>query len=323
MKKYYLCAPLKEKMSVPVKFFSGSSSTELAQKIAESYGQPLGKMTILRFSDGEFEPYYEESIRGSNVFLIQSTNPPIEHFFELLLMADAAKRASAKQVVALMPYFGFARQDRKDRPRTAIGAKLMADLLMTAGVTRIITMDLHADQIQGFFNIPVDHLYASYIFIPYIKELNLPNLTIASPDVGGSKRASAYANFLKTDMVICYKQRSKANVVDKMTLIGEVEGRDIILLDDIVDTAGTLTKSADMIMDMGASSVRALCSHAVLSGKAYENIEKSKLTELIVTDTIPVKQQSPKIKVLTTAPLFADVINKVINFESISSNFVF
>lgn len=311
-------------MTVPVKFFTGSSSTELAQKIAESYGQPLGRMTILRFSDGEFEPYYEESIRGSNVFLIQSTNPPIEYFFELLLMADAAKRASAKQVVALMPYFGFARQDRKDRPRTAIGAKLMADLLMTAGVTRIITMDLHADQIQGFFNIPVDHLYASYIFIPYIKQLNLPNLTIASPDVGGSKRASAYANFLKTDMVICYKQRSKANVVDKMTVIGEVEGRDIILLDDIVDTAGTLTKAADMIMDHGATSVRALCSHAVLSGKAYENIEKSRLTELIVTDTIALKQQNhPKIKVLTTAPLFADVINKVINFESISSNFVF
>jgi len=310
-------------MTVPVKFFSGSSSTELATKIAESYGQALGKMTILRFSDGEFEPYYEESIRGSSVFLIQSTNPPIEYFFELLLMADAAKRASAKQVVAVMPYFGFARQDRKDRPRTAIGAKLMADLLMTAGVTRIITMDLHADQIQGFFNIPVDHLYASFIFIPYIKELNLPNLTIASPDVGGSKRASAYANYLKTEIVICYKQRSRANVVDKMTAIGDVEGRDIILLDDIVDTAGTLTKAADMIMDMGASSVRALCSHAVLSGKAYENIEKSKLTELIVTDTIPLKQKSPKIKVLSTAPLFADVINKVNNFESISSKFVF
>ncbi len=311
-------------MLVPVKFFSGSSSQELAQNIAESYGQPLGKMTVLRFSDGEFEPYYEESIRGSSVFLIQSTNPPIDHFFELLLMADAAKRASAKQVVAVMPYFGFARQDRKDRPRTAIGAKLMADLLMTAGVTRIITMDLHADQIQGFFNIPVDHLYASYIFIPYIKELKLPNLTIASPDVGGSKRASAYANYLKTEMVICYKQRSKPNVVDKMTAIGDVEGRDIILLDDIVDTAGTLTKAADMLVDMGASSVRALCTHAVLSGKAYENIEKSKLTELVVTDTIPLKNPDhPKIKVVTTAPLFADVIHKVNSFESISSKFVF
>jgi len=310
-------------MTVPVKFFSGSSSLELAQKIAESYGQPLGKMTILRFSDGEFEPYYEESIRGSNVFLIQSTNPPIEYFFELLLMADAAKRASAKQVVAVMPYFGFARQDRKDRPRTAIGAKLMADLLMTAGVTRIITMDLHADQIQGFFNIPVDHLYASYIFIPYLKGLNLPNLTIASPDVGGSKRASAYANYLKTEMVICYKQRSRANVVDKMTAIGEVEGRDIMLLDDIVDTAGTLTKAADMLMGMGATSVRALCTHAVLSGKAYENIEKSQLTELVVTDTIALKNHGSKIKVLSTDTLFADVISKVNTFESISSKFVF
>jgi len=311
-------------MLVPVKFFSGSSSQDLAHKIAESYGQPLGKMTVLRFSDGEFEPYYEESIRGSSVFLIQSTNPPVEYFFELLMMADAAKRASAKQVVAVMPYFGFARQDRKDRPRTAIGAKLMADLLMTAGVTRIITMDLHADQIQGFFNIPVDHLYASYIFIPYIKELNLPDLTIASPDVGGSKRASAYANYLKTEMVICYKQRSRPNVVDKMTAIGDVEGRDIILLDDIVDTAGTLTKAADMLMDMGASSVRALCSHAVLSGNAYENIEKSKLKELVVTDTISLKDLThPKIKVLTAAPLFADVINKVNSFESISSKFVF
>jgi ribose-phosphate pyrophosphokinase len=315
--------PFKRKMLVPVQFFAGSSSQGLATKIAESYGQPLGKMTILRFSDGEFEPYYEESIRGSSVFLIQSTNPPIDHFFELLLMADAAKRASAKQVVAVMPYFGFARQDRKDRPRTAIGAKLMADLLMTAGVTRIITMDLHADQIQGFFNIPVDHLYASYIFIPYIKELNLPNLTIASQDVGGSKRASAYTNYLKTEMVICYKQRSRANVVDKMTAIGEVVGRNIILVDDIVDTAATLTKAADMLMDMGATSVRALCTHAVLSGKAYENLEKSRLTELVVTDTIALKNPSPKIKVISTAPLFADVIHKVNSFESISSKFVF
>jgi len=310
-------------MLVPVKFFAGSSSQGLAHSIAESYGQPLGKMTILRFSDGEFEPYYEESIRGSSVFLIQSTNPPIDHFFELLLMADAAKRASAKQVVAVMPYFGFARQDRKDRPRTAIGAKLMADLLMTAGVTRIITMDLHADQIQGFFNIPVDHLYASYMFIPYITGLNLPNLTMASPDVGGSKRASAYTNYLKTEMVICYKQRSRANVVDSMTAIGEVEGRNIILLDDIVDTGGTLTKAADTLMDLGAASVRAMCTHAVLSGKAYENLEKSKLTELVVTDTIPLKTPSPKIKVLSTASLFADVIHKVNSFESISSKFVF
>ena len=310
-------------MSAPLKFFAGNSSQALGEKIAESYGQPLGKVSFLRFSDGEFEPYYEETVRGCSVFIIQSTQPPVEHFFEVLLMADAAKRASAKQVIAVMPYFGFARQDRKDKPRTAIGAKLMANLLMASGVTRIITMDLHADQIQGFFDVPVDHLFASYLFIPYIKSLNLPNLTIATPDVGGSKRANAYANFLKSEIVICYKQRSKANVVDKMTAIGDVEGKDIVLLDDIVDTAGTLTKAANMMMDMGAKSVRACCSHAVLSGKAYENIENSGLTELVVSDTIPLKQQSKKIKVLSVAPLFADVIHKVNSFESISTNFVF
>ena len=308
----------------PVKLFAGSGTKVLAGNIAVKYGRELGDVVVTKFSDGEFQPHFNESVRGCDVFLIQSTNPPTDNLMELLMMTDAARRASAHYVTAVIPYFGLARQDRKDRPRTAIGAKLMADLLMTAGVTRIITMDLHADQIQGFFNIPVDHLYASYIFIPYIRELNLPNLTIASPDVGGSKRASAYANYLKTEMVICYKQRSKPNVVDKMTAIGDVEGRDIILLDDIVDTAGTLTKAADMLMDKGATSVRALCSHAVLSGKAYENIEKSRLTELVVTDTIPLKNPNhPKIKVVTTAPLFADVIHKVNSFESISSKFVF
>jgi ribose-phosphate pyrophosphokinase len=310
-------------MEPTVKIFSGSGHPALAKKIAESYGQQLGKMSVIHFSDGEFEPSFEETVRGCSVFIVQSTHPPVDHFFELLLMADAAKRASAKQVVAVMPYFGFARQDRKDKPRTAIGAKLMADLLTTAGITRIMTMDLHADQIQGFFNVPVDHLFASYLFLPYIQSLNLPDLTIASPDMGGSKRANAYANFLKSDIVICYKQRSKANVVDKMTAIGEVEGRNIILLDDMVDTAGTLTKAANMMMDKGAKSVRALCSHAVLSGKAYENIEKSALTELIVTDTIPLKHESQKIKVLSVAPLFANIIHKVHNFESISSHFVF
>jgi ribose-phosphate pyrophosphokinase len=310
-------------MSVPVKIFSGNSNEELALNIAKSYGQPLGKMTFLRFSDGEFEPYFEETVRGCSVFLIQSTHPPVDNFFKLLLMADAAKRASAKQVVAVIPYFGFARQDRKDKPRTSIGAKLMADLLMTAGITRIITMDLHADQIQGFFNIPVDHLYASYLFLPYIQELKLPKLSIASPDMGGSKRASAYANFLKTEIVICYKQRSRANIVDKMTAIGEVEGRDIVLLDDIIDTAGTLTKAADMVLERGARSVRALCSHAVLSGKAIENIEKSGLSEVVVTDSIPINTDSAKIRVLTVAPLLADVINRVNNFESISTHFVF
>ncbi len=309
-------------MSTPVKFFSGNSSIALANKIADSYGQALGKMSFLRFSDGEFEPYIEETVRGCSVCLIQSTQPPVDYFFELLLMADAAKRASATQVIAVMPYFGFARQDRKDKPRTAIGAKLMADLLVTAGVTRIVTMDLHADQIQGFFNIPVDHLFSSYIFIPYLQNLK-ENITIASPDMGGSKRANAYANHLKTDIVICYKQRSKANVVDKMTAIGEVEGKDIVLLDDMIDTGGTLTKAADMMMEKGAKSVRAMCTHAVLSGKAYENIEKSALTELVVTDTIPLKQQSSKIKVLSVAPIFADVMHKIHSFESISSNFIF
>lgn len=310
-------------MRPSVKIFSGNSSQALANKIADAYGQGLGKMSFLRFSDGEFEPYIEETVRGCSVCLIQSTQPPVDYFFELLLMADAAKRASAKEVIAVIPYFGFARQDRKDKPRTAIGAKLMADLLMTAGVTRIVTMDLHADQIQGFFNIPVDHLFASYLFIPYIQSLNLPNLTIASPDMGGSKRANAYANYLKSDIVICYKQRSKANVVDKMTAIGEVEGKDIILLDDMIDTGGTLTKAADMMMDKGAKSVRALCTHAVLSGKAYENIEKSRLMELVVTDTIPLKQESKKIKVLSVAPLFANIMHSIHSYESISSHFVF
>jgi len=311
-------------MSAPVKFFSGNSHQALAHDIADTYGQPLGKMSFLRFSDGEFEPYIEETVRGCSVCLIQSTQPPIDHFFEMLLMADAAKRASASQIIAIIPYFGFARQDRKDKPRTAIGAKLMADLLVTAGVTRLVTMDLHADQIQGFFNIPVDHLFASYLFVPYLQKLmETTHITVASPDMGGSKRANAYANYLKTDIVICYKQRSRANVVDKMTAIGEVEGKDIVLLDDLVDTAGTLTKAADMMLGMGAKSVRAMCTHAVLSGKACENIEKSGLLELVVTDTLPLRNTCSKIKVLRVAPLFSDIIHKVHSFESISSHFVF
>jgi ribose-phosphate pyrophosphokinase len=305
------------------KIFTGTASHYLAEKIAEAYGQPLGHMTVQRFSDGEFKTSYEETVRGSDVFLIQSTFPPTDNLFELLLMIDAAKRASAKQVVAVIPYFGFARQDRKDQPRVAIGAKMVANLLMAAGATRIMTMDLHADQIQGFFDAPVDHLYASSIFLPYIKSLNLPNLTMAAPDMGGSKRANAYAGFLKSDIVICYKQRTKANIVDKMTVIGDVKGKDIVLVDDLVDTAGTLTKAADMMLDKGATSVRAVCTHPVLSGKAYETIEKSNILELIVTDTIPLKQQTPKIKVLSVADLFADVLHKVHKLESISSHFIF
>ncbi|MGQ0826934.1 MAG: ribose-phosphate pyrophosphokinase [Bacteroidota bacterium] len=305
-----------------VKLFSGSSSRYLAEKISASYGQELGKVAMFRFSDGEFQPSYEETVRGSDVFIIQSTIPPSENLFELLLMIDAAKRASANQIIAVMPYFGFARQDRKDQPRVAIGAKLVANLLSAAGATRIVTMDLHADQIQGFFDFPVDHLYASSIFLPYIQSLNLPNLTMAAPDMGGSKRANAYAKYLKTDIVICYKQRSKANVVDSMTLIGEVEGRDIMLVDDLIDTGGTLTKAADMMLSRGAKSVRAVCTHAVLSGKAYDNIEKSGLTELIVTNTIPLSKECKKIKVLSVADLFAKVLHSVNNNESISSNFI-
>jgi ribose-phosphate pyrophosphokinase len=309
-------------MASQIKFFSGTSSYYVAEKIAQSYGQELGKVTVSRFSDGEFQPSFEETVRGCDLFIIQSTFPPTDNLFELLLMVDAAKRASAREVIAVMPYFGYARQDRKDKPRVAIGAKMVSNLLAAAGVTRVMTMDLHADQIQGFIDVPVDHLYASTIFLPYIKNLNLPNLTIAAPDMGGSKRANAYAKHLNCDIVICYKQRSKANVVDSMTVIGDVEGKDIVLVDDLVDTAGTLTKAADMMLDRGAKSVRAVCTHPVLSGNAYERIEKSRIAELLVTDTIPLKQQSPKIKVISVADLFADTIRKISQHESISNNFI-
>jgi ribose-phosphate pyrophosphokinase len=308
--------------NVAVKLFSGTASHYLSEQIAKVYGTDLGKVTFTRFSDGEFQTAFEESIRGSDMFIIQSTFPPTENLFELLLMIDAAKRASARQIIAVIPYMGFARQDRKDKPRVAIGAKLVANLLQAAGATRIITMDLHADQIQGFFDVPVDHLYSSSIFIPYIQSLNLADLTMAAPDMGGSKRANAYAKYLNANMAICYKERKVANKVEKMTLIGDVEGRDVVLIDDIIDTAGTITMAADMIMDRGAKSVRAFCTHPVLSGKAVERIEASKITELVVTNTIPLKQESPKIKVLSVGELFADVIHKVHNYESISSKFI-
>lgn len=309
-------------MESEVKIFAGSATQKLGSAIAAAYGQELGKVNVLRFSDGEFQTSFEETVRGATVFLVQSTVPPTDNLFEILLMADAARRASAREIIAVLPYYGFARQDRKDQPRVAIGAKLVADMLATAGINRVMTMDLHADQIQGFFNVPVDHLYASTIFLPYIESLKLPNLTIAAPDMGGSKRANAYAKHLKCEIVICYKQRSKANVVDSMTAIGEIEGRDIILLDDMVDTAGTLTKAADMMIERGANSVRAICTHAILSGKAYESLEKSKITELIVTDTIPLKRESEKVKVLSVAGLFADVFRRVLTHESISSHFI-
>jgi ribose-phosphate pyrophosphokinase len=314
--------PLTKHVETKVKILAGGATRELADKIARAYGQELGNVVLTRFSDGEFQTSIEETVRGTDLFIVQSTFPPTDNLFELLLLVDAAKRASAKQIVAVMPYFGWARQDRKDRPRVAIGAKLVADMLTAAGVTRLVTMDLHADQIQGFFDVPVDHLYASSIFLPYIQNLNLPNLTIAAPDMGGTKRANAYSKYLKSDIVICYKQRTRANVVDSMTVIGDVEGKNIILVDDLIDTGGTLTKAADMMLERGALSVRAICTHAVLSGKAYENIEKSKIVELIVTDTIPLNRTSSKIKVLSVAQLFADVLHKVTSYESISSNFI-
>lgn len=305
-----------------VSIFSGRNSRYLGEKIARAYGQDLGKVTVNTFSDGEFQPSFEETIRGNDLFIVQSTFAPADNLFELLLLIDAAKRASAKRVIAIIPYFGYARQDRKDKPRVAIGAKLVSDLLTAAGVSRIITMDLHSDQIQGFFNFPVDHLYASSIFVPHLIKLGLPNITMASPDTGGTKRAAAYAKFLNADLVICFKQRSKANQVDKMTLIGEVEGKDIILVDDIIDTAGTICKAADLMIEKGARSVRALATHPVFSGSALERIQKSSLTEVLVADTIPV-QESEKIKVLSTAALFADVIDRVHRYKSISSHFDF
>ena len=305
-----------------IQLFAGQASMELANKIAEKHGSTLGNVIVSTFSDGEFQPSFEESVRGADVFIIQSTVPPADNLMELLMMADAAKRASARRVVAILPYFGLARQDRKDKPRVPIGAKLVAKMLEVAGATRVMTMDLHADQIQGFFEVPVDHLFASTIFIPYIQSLNLPNLMMASPDMGGTKRANAYAKYLDGGVVVCYKQRKKANVISDMFLIGEVEGKDVIIVDDMVDTAGTLTKAADLMMDNGAASVRAMTTHAILSGEAYERIENSKLTELIVTDTIPLKRQSDKIKVLSVADLFADIMKKVTSHESISEAFI-
>ena len=307
---------------IEAKIFSCTQSEDLAKSIANHFGIPMGNIVFSRYSDGEFQPSFEESVRGSRVFIVGSTQPSSDNLMEMLLMLDAAKRASARHITAVMPYFGWARQDRKDKPRVPIGAKLIAKLLESAGATRIITMDLHADQIQGFFEKPVDHLFASTIFVPYIENLGLDNLTIASPDMGGSKRAYAYSKFLSSDVVICYKQRQKANVISHMELIGDVSGKNVVLVDDMVDTAGTLTKAAELMIERGAKSVRAVCTHALLSGNAYERIESSKLEELIVTDTIPPKQTSPKIKVLSCAELFASTMKNVHNNISIHKNFI-
>jgi len=305
----------------PIKLFAGSGTTVLGQNIADAYGRELGEVVLSKFSDGEFQPHFNESVRGCDVFLIQSTNPPTDNLMELLMLIDAARRASAHYVTAVIPYFGLARQDRKDKPRVAIGAKLVANLLVAAGINRIMTMDLHAAQIQGFFDVPVDHLDASIIFVPYIKSLGLESLTIASPDMGGSYRARSFAKFFNAEVVICDKRRKRANEIEAMTLIGDVTNQDIVLIDDICDTAGTLAKAAGLIMERGARSVRAVCTHPVLSGKAYETIENSALTELIVTDTIPLKQHSDKIRVLSTAKLFANAIENVNEHGSISQLF--
>ncbi len=304
------------------KIFACTQSQLLAEKIAKSYGTDIGNVLFSRYSDGEFQPSFEESVRGKRIFIIGSTNPGSENLMEMLLMLDAAKRASARHITAVMPYFGWARQDRKDKPRVPIAAKLIAKMLEAAGATRIITMDLHADQIQGFFEKPVDHLYASTLFLPYLKKLNLDNLTIASPDMGGSKRAYAYSKALQSDVVICYKQRAKANVISHMELIGDVEGKNVVLVDDMVDTAGTLTKAADLMIERGAISVRAITTHGLLSGDAYKRIEASQLQELIITDSIPSKKESKKVKVLTCADLFADVMHRVHNNTSIASKFL-
>ncbi len=309
-------------MNPSVKIFSGTGSQKLAEKIAQRFGAPIGKINIQKFSDGEFQPIFLESIRGDYVFLVQSTYAPTDNLMELLLMIDAAKRASAHKIIAVIPYYGFARQDRKDKPRVAIGAKLIATLLEAAGADRIITMDLHAAQIQGFFDVPVDHLDSSAIFIPYIEQLKLPNLSFAAPDVGSTNRVREIASYFNAEMVICDKHRKRANEIASMVVIGDVKDRDVVLVDDICDTGGTLAKAAGLLKEKGARSVRALITHPVLSGNAYENIENSVLEELIVCDTIPLKRESAKIKSISVADLFAIAIRNAYENKSITSLFI-
>ncbi|MDD4638037.1 MAG: ribose-phosphate pyrophosphokinase [Bacteroidales bacterium] len=310
-------------MDAPFKIFSGTNSRYVAEKIAKSMGVELGNLSITHFADGEFSVSFEESIRGMEIYLVQSTFPNSDNLMELLLMIDAAKRASAKSICAVMPYFGWARQDRKDKPRVAIGAKLIADLLRVAGVERIMTMDLHADQIQGFFDCPVDHLYASTIFAPYIASLKLEELVIAAPDVGGSKRADSYAKYFDVPMVLCHKSRLKANEIASMRIIGDVKGKNVVLIDDMVDTAGTITRAADLMISNGALSVRALASHAVMSDPASERVQNSALEEIVFTDSIPYANKCSKVKVLSVSDMFADTIRRNIEHESISSQYLF
>jgi len=309
-------------MESSVKMFAGSATRLLAERIADAYGKPIGSVTLQRFSDGEMSPNFNESIRGDSVFLIQSTCPPSDNIMELLLMIDAARRASADQVVVVLPYFGYARQDRKDKPRVAIAAKLVANLLSAAGAQRLMTCDLHAGQIQGFFDFPVDHLDGSAIFIPYLQQLNLKNFIFAAPDVGGLGRARRFAAHFATEMVVCDKYRKRANEIASMQVIGDVEGKNVILVDDIIDTAGTICRAADILVDKGALSVSAVVTHGLLSGNAIERVAESKIQELILSDTVPLKQSHPKIKVLSVAGLFAEAIKRVHGHESISSLFM-
>lgn len=307
----------------PIKIFAGTNSRYMGEEIAKELSVPLGKMNVQHFADGEFEVSFEETVRGCEVYLVQSTVPNCDNLMELLLMIDAAKRASAHSVIAVIPYFGWARQDRKDKPRVSIAAKLVADLLTAAGVDRVITMDLHADQIQGFFNVPVDHLYASTVFIPYIKSLNLEDMVVATPDVGGAKRANSYAKYLNVPLVLCHKHRAKANVVESMTVIGDVKDKNVILLDDMVDTAGTIAKAANLMKESGAKSVRAFASHAIMSDPASERVDNSAMTEIVFTNSIPFKKDCKKAHVLSVAPLLADTIRRVHSNESISTQYVF
>ena len=306
----------------PIKVFAGTKSRYMGEEICKHLGIELGKMNVQHFADGEFEVSFEETVRGCEVYLVQSTFPNSDNLMELLLMIDAAKRASAYSVAAVIPYFGWARQDRKDKPRVSIAAKLVADMLTAAGVNRVITMDLHADQIQGFFDVPVDHLYASSVFIPYIKSLNLDNMCIATPDVGGAKRANSYAKYLNVPLVLCHKQRAKANVVAKMTVIGDVKDKNVIIVDDMVDTAGTIVKASELMIENGAKSVRALCTHAIMSDPATERINNSPLTEMIFTNSIPYRKECNKCTILSVARLFADTIRRVHSNESISSQYL-